>query len=130
MKRNRASQRPLREAARDWIYALRLGTIFHVSELYQFLEKNYADLCEVRGQRDYDWPLQPKIDRPSFVAHRHARGWTRRHHEERLLAEFQRGARPHVMIQPADQWEWLAIAQHHGLATRLLDWTSNPLAAL
>lgn len=83
-----------------------------------------------RGQREYDWSLEPKIDRETFVAHRHGRGWTRRHHEERLLSDFERGARPHVMIQPSDQWEWLAVAQHHGLATRLLDWTSNPLAAL
>jgi len=49
--------------------------------------------------------------------------------EEFMLNKFQRSAILHLDHRPEDQWEWLSIAQHHGMPTRLLDWTTNPLVA-
>lgn len=50
--------------------------------------------------------------------------------EIETFQQFKRRAHSTVASNPSNDWEWLAIAQHHGLPTRLLDWTTSPLIAL
>ncbi|MFK2932370.1 FRG domain-containing protein [Dyella agri] len=49
--------------------------------------------------------------------------------EQDLMDGFRKHARPYFESGLPDEWELLAIAQHHGLPTRLLDWSRNPLVA-
>lgn len=100
-----------------------------VQSLTEFLDQVFAhsdeDNCLYRGQRRSSWDLTPKLGRLPL-----RESSTVPEVEKVLIDEFKRQCIPHLSRELIDEWEVLAMAQHHGLATRLLDWTTNPLAAL
>lgn len=76
-----------------------------------------------RGVSRTSWELIPSIGRRRYFADYSD------YDEVETFKLFKARARRCVSIAPQNDWEWLALAQHHQLPTRLLDWTESPLVA-
>lgn len=74
-----------------------------------------------RGHGNEEWSIIPSSQRG---------GTKRAITDYDALGEWILAASPFAVPRPQNQTEWLALAQHYGIATPMLDWTYNPLAAL
>ena len=99
-----------------------------INNLESFLELiyDYPETFFYRGQASIDFKLIPSIGRIA----KEGREEALLNFERKIFEEFKRKYAMFTDVRPKNDMEFLFLAQHYGLPTRLLDWTYNPLIAL
>jgi hypothetical protein len=110
---------PAHHVAKSWLHALEL---LYADAWLEPLQR-YRSPFVFRGTPDVDFDLRSGLLRLAGSAE------AARKLEPHLLRSFRKYAQ-NVSFPDGSTWKWLALAQHHGLPTRLLDWTWSPLVAL
>lgn len=116
----------------------------YINVIKKIKRKNNNRLLWFRGQSNSNYRLEPSILRNAYVV-------KNKFHENieprpvsydnsgeivyypstiNMLNEFKKIAEKHLRVAPRNDFEWLFVAQHYGVPTILLDWTTDPLVSL
>jgi hypothetical protein len=109
---------------------IRVESLASWDEFAQYVQREMLDYSSYvwRGQRCETWSLEPAIDRKAreLGSVKLYSFYKEQLDRFKLAARGRRGANPQSI---AEDNEWWALGQHHGLATPLLDWTTSPFVA-
>ncbi len=94
-------------------------------EEFHELITSFSSTSIYRGVCDHKYTLKTSLGRKRNVETKDLYAL-----EKKMMRLFKTHSTAHLDTKPSNEWEWLALAQHHGLPTRLLDWSRNPLVAL